>query len=396
ERASFGAARLRVSPLERFDTTLEHQQTLEGPKNDQTTLGARYRVHPALALEASGTTGTQGQSAQGGAVLSLGGGRIYLKERVAEDRAGRSSSTVLGSETAVGPAGKVYSEYQWGHDPAGDRSLALLGTRWQKEIRKGLGATLSGEYSEADSAPGKVSRYTLAAGLSFADPRGIRASTHGEIREEDGAVRRVQLLTTNRLELALSPGFTLLARYRFSETKNRTLGTVEAGFEERTVGLAWRPVREDRLNALAKYTQLFDRRAASPTDNTLLENRRDVFSVEWSLELNRHLEWVTKEAVRLGKDSDMGWGTFSSRTWLSVNRLNVHVWKTIDLGIEYRILHQEETDTRRQGWLTELMWNVAEHMRVGVGYNFTDFSDNELSENDYSVHGAFVRVQGTY
>jgi len=42
------------------------------------------------------------------------------------------------------------------------------------------------------------------------------------------------------------------------------------------------------------------------------------------------------------------------------------------------------------------MWNVKKHFRVGAGYNFTDFSDDEFSPNDYSVRGWFVRVQGRY
>jgi hypothetical protein len=33
---------------------------------------------------------------------------------------------------------------------------------------------------------------------------------------------------------------------------------------------------------------------------------------------------------------------------------------------------------------------------LGVGFNFTDFSDNEFSDNDYSVYGWFLRVQGRY
>jgi hypothetical protein len=37
-----------------------------------------------------------------------------------------------------------------------------------------------------------------------------------------------------------------------------------------------------------------------------------------------------------------------------------------------------------------------ENFRVGAGYNFTDFSDDEFSQNDYSVKGWFFRVQGRY
>jgi hypothetical protein len=42
------------------------------------------------------------------------------------------------------------------------------------------------------------------------------------------------------------------------------------------------------------------------------------------------------------------------------------------------------------------MWRPIKHLRVGVGYNGTDFSDDEFSANDFSVRGWFFRLQGTY
>jgi hypothetical protein len=35
-------------------------------------------------------------------------------------------------------------------------------------------------------------------------------------------------------------------------------------------------------------------------------------------------------------------------------------------------------------------------MRVGIGYNFTDFSDDLVNDRNYSESGAFLRVQGVY
>ena len=53
-------------------------------------------------------------------------------------------------------------------------------------------------------------------------------------------------------------------------------------------------------------------------------------------------------------------------------------------------------DDQRRGWLSEASWRVKENFRFGLGYNFTDFSDNELSTNDYEVGGWFLRIQGMY
>ena len=43
-----------------------------------------------------------------------------------------------------------------------------------------------------------------------------------------------------------------------------------------------------------------------------------------------------------------------------------------------------------------MTWKVNSAFRLGGGYNFTDFSDDEFSQNDYSVKGWFIRVQGKY
>ena len=67
----------------------------------------------------------------------------------------------------------------------------------------------------------------------------------------------------------------------------------------------------------------------------------------------------------------------------------------VDPGVHGRKA-QQLADDKRQGWLTELMWEPVNHFRIGVGYNFTDFSDNEFSDNDYSLHGWFTRIQATF
>ena len=70
--------------------------------------------------------------------------------------------------------------------------------------------------------------------------------------------------------------------------------------------------------------------------------------------------------------------------------------RPVDVGLGYRMLRQREADDLLQGWLTEVSGRVQRHLRLGIGYNFTDFSDDEFSQNDYSVHGLFLRLQGIY
>jgi hypothetical protein len=122
----------------------------------------------------------------------------------------------------------------------------------------------------------------------------------------------------------------------------------------------------------------------------------DVVSDEGVFDITRGVQWVSKGALRVRRDKAGDESTDMTNTYLGIQRLNLGVWRDIDLGIEYRALHQREADDLMSGWLTELSWEVMKHVRFGGGYNFTDFSDNEFSMNDYSVEGWFLRLQGRY
>ena len=108
------------------------------------------------------------------------------------------------------------------------------------------------------------------------------------------------------------------------------------------------------------------------------------------------LEWVEKGAARIRQERSGSVTPLRTHTYLSIHRLNLKVWRDLTYGLEQRTLWQKEARDSKRGWLTETQWRVKRSMRVGLGYNFTDFSDDLYSENDYSVRGWFVRILGTY
>jgi hypothetical protein len=125
-------------------------------------------------------------------------------------------------------------------------------------------------------------------------------------------------------------------------------------------------------------------------------SRADVASVDSVLQILPRLEWVAKLALRDQRNEDGGSAAVDSKSYLGIQRINWLFLNRFELGAEYRLLEQRLADDRRQGWLGELMWKPVKNFRFGVGYNFTDFSDNEFSQNDYKVRGWFVRAQARY
>ena len=55
----------------------------------------------------------------------------------------------------------------------------------------------------------------------------------------------------------------------------------------------------------------------------------------------------------------------------------------------------KETDDHRQGVLVGAYRQIGDNLKVGVGYNFTDFSD-DLTDLSYESHGWFIDLVGSY
>jgi len=396
EDTARGALRLNSRITTKLDARLTHQLTLAGIENTQTTLGLDYQWLPKLALQVSGTQSTLGQAAQLGVSYLSDKNRIYLAERLTHDQAGQARATVVGGETPFGPAGKVYSEYQWETSDTGDRNLSLVGAQRQWNVGDGLQFRLSGEHATIDVQPLATKRTALATGLSYSHPMGITASTRDEMRWEEGGKPRQQFLTINHIELKINPDYSVLGKYRYGITRDLALNQTEAKFAEQSIGLAYRPVAHDWLNGLARYTHLAEQRPLLQGQLEGEETAKDIASIEWSLDINPALEWVGKQAFKIKREQWVDYPAVKTHTYLSIQRLNYHLRPKLDLGMEYRILSNREADDQRQGWLSELSWKAMRHLRLGVGYNFTDFSDNEFSDNNYSTYGWFMRVQGMY
>ncbi len=380
---------------EKLTARLEHQQTLSGTSNDQTSAGVEYRALPNLALEAVATDGSQGTSAQAGIAYTKGETSVYLTERFAEDRAGQKTTTVLGAKSPLGASSKVYTEYQWEDLNGGGRTISLVGLERQWRTSRGLRLVLSGESADVNGSSGG-SRSVVSGGVFYANDGALSLSSRQELRWEHTAARTQQYFTVNQIDYRVGRDLTLLGRLRFSRTENRDSGTVDAEFDERSLGLAYRPVDSNRFNALAKLTHLSDLRPAGSAVAERSRRSMDVFSVETIFGISPRVEWIAKAAARLQEETIEDFPEVRSSTYLGIQRFNLNMWRMFDLGVEYRALVEQETHDQRQGFLGELLFKPVKQFRFGVGYNFTDFSDDEFSLNDYSVSGWFVRVQGRY
>ena len=83
--------------------------------------------------------------------------------------------------------------------------------------------------------------------------------------------------------------------------------------------------------------------------------------------------------------------------FLWIHRFNFHVTRKWDLALEYRLLFQADAvKTLRQGTLIEVDREFYDYVRLGLGYNFTDFNDDLTKSNNFDSNGPFVRLSGKF
>ena len=390
------AAQFWFKPIPKLTLRAGHQQTFSGVDDTRTSLDVAYQVLPHLALEVEGVNGTQGHSAQAGVAWTRGDSNVYVTRRMTGDVAGDRTATVIGARSPLGKASKVYTEYQWEDADSGGRVLRLLGLQRQWDVFTGLQLQVSAELADVNAATGDASRKALSAGLAYSNGKGLSLATREEYRLQDGTSNLQQILSVTQLDYQATEDLAMLARWRYSQTTNRNLDTIDARFDERVLGLAYRPVRNQRFNALFKYTYLDELRPQANGVLTREERSMDVLSLDTSYRFVPRAEWLSKVAGRRMNEAADGGDAVTTNTFLLVQRMNLTVWKPLSLGLEYRIFLQKEAQDRRQGFLSEAMWNFTKYFRAGLGYNFTDFSDDMTSSNDYRMQGWFLRVQGRY
>ncbi|TPW12148.1 MAG: OmpA/MotB domain-containing protein, partial [Halothiobacillaceae bacterium] len=225
-----------------------------------------------------------------------------------------------------------------------------------------------------------------------------------------GSQGLTQWLTKQSAEVKLDPDYTLLLKNERSATQSAATQTRQAGYDERSLGIAYRPTHHDRLNALGRYSYLKDQRPTQlfglndPAQlfarNNLFETQNrasmHVVSLDLTFDVTKKLAWTEKFAYRLKEETMADLPALTTHTTLMIHRLDYALPKNFGVGIEYRTFSQRESDDQKSGWLTELTWEAGEHVRLGVGYNFTDFSDRLDQSQDYDVTGWFLRVQGRY
>jgi hypothetical protein len=213
-------------------------------------------------------------------------------------------------------------------------------------------------------------------------------------------IERTTWLYRNNLKYQLTPDWRLIGKLNHAVSDSTQGDFYDGGYTEAVVGYAYRPVRNDRLNALAKYTYFFN---VPTTDQVTLQDtaaefiqKSHVASVDLGYDLTAAWSIGGKYAYRLGEISldRENREYFDNSAQLVILRTDLRIREVWEGLVEARTLDLPDIDQTRSGALVAVYRYLGDHFKVGAGYNFTDFSD-DLTDLSYDHQGFFLNLIGT-
>jgi len=208
---------------------------------------------------------------------------------------------------------------------------------------------------------------------------------------------RTMWLFRNNFKFQLTPDWRLIGKLDHSFSDNSRGDFYAGGYTEAVVGYAYRPVRNDRLNVLAKYTYFYN---VPTTDQVGLQNiaaeflqKSHIAALDLTYDLTSNWSIGGKYAYRLGQESldRVHPNFFDNRAQLTVFRVDRRFLKEWEGLAEVRTLDLPDASQRRSGVLVAIYHHIGKDLKAGVGYNFTDFSD-DLTDLKYKHRGVFLNL----
>ena len=392
--------------------TVSKDQTRDD--NGRYGVGGRYNWSDQLTFDGEVSTGDNGTGGRAGTQFNASERTsLYLNYALEEERtdhvvrsvgSGRHGNLVAGAKTRLSDTTSVYAEerYQHGAQFSGQTHATGVNYRPTQAWNFGLSSDI-GTLRNRDSGA-ETDRNAMGLRASYKLGQ-IHFSGAVEYRQDES--EQADLTTEDRETWLFRGNFKWQATdsSRFlgkvgHATSDSSLGRFfDGGFTEVSVGYGLRPVQHDRFDALVKYTYFYN---VPTTDQVTLRGtaaefiqKSHVAAIDANYRLTNRWSVGGKYAYRLGEISldREEREFFDNRAHLYVLRSDVKLWKKWEVTLEGRQLHMTDFEETRTGALVTVSRYVGDNLKMGVGYNFTDFSD-DLTDHNFDHRGAFLNITG--
>ncbi|HET6840590.1 MAG TPA: hypothetical protein VFK06_02740 [Candidatus Angelobacter sp.] len=334
-------------------------------------------------------------------VLAMGGtyqfwskGKVYLRQELISslgdvfslNNLQHRNTTQIGIDTNYYKNAHAFSEYRIRDSSNGREAEAAIGLRNNWTLAQGLTATTSAESIRTLNGVQNNS-LALTGGVEYTAHENWKSSARMEWR---GSSTTNSILNTLGFAARLTDSWTFLGRNILSTTttKGTSSGT---HLQDRTqFGFALRDSATNRWNALSLFEVKADHdnsQPAAPTRSTI-----GIFSTTANYQIAAPLTLSGRYAAKwtISNDSILA---SSALTQLAGGRATWDLTKKMDFGVAASTTYSAGFATRQYGMGVETGYQIMGNLWFSTGYNLVGFRNPDLTGEDITRKGAFIRLR---
>ena len=378
--------------------------------NNRAGIGGSYRFSKEMSIEAEGSEGSLGPGGKlGTKYLVSDHTTLYLNYSLENERSDtglfqRTGTLVSGMKERLSDSSSVFVEERYQDIDSASGLTHSTGVTFAPDDRWNFGANAEVGTLVDSQTDAETRRKAAGVHVGYGHDK-IQFSSGVEYRNDDieqPDATRYDLKTwlfRNNFKFQITPDWRLVGKFDHSMSDNSQGQFYDGKYTEATLGYGYRPVQSDRLDMLVKYTYFYDMPTAGQMTPQAVAaqfiQKSQIVSVDVSYDLTQQWSLGGKYAHRMGAASldVVNPQFFDDTADLYIVRIDWHFHQEWEAMLEGRALKLPDLSQTRSGALIAFYRHFGKHVKAGLGYNFTNFSE-DLTDLSFKSHGIFMNVVG--
>ena len=350
---------------------VQYEQALNDSSRRAVTVGGSYQLAPQTKLYAAHQTSN-----------SLTGDYGLNPSQ-------QNYATVAGIDTTYMQGGQMFSEYRVGDSIDGRSARAATGLRNLWTLAPGLGVSTSVQQIHPIAGAVSDKSTALTGAIEYtADP-----TWKGSARLEWSRATTTQTrLATLGTAAKIDDAFTALGRVAYNTQTSDIPATGSIHLRQTQLGIAYRPVDSNNFNALARFESKRNQNSTLGQGLTIDESA-NIFSTHLNYQPSANIALNGRYGVKWAADYSQGLtSTYTSQ--LIGGRITLDINSRWDAGVQYFVnLGGKGLSVYQQALGFEVGYLIKQNLWVSGGYNFKGFRDPDLTGEESTQRGAYLRLR---
>ncbi|HOO56313.1 MAG TPA: hypothetical protein PLN69_05795 [bacterium] len=384
---------------QRMSAGLGQQVSFSSERYHRSMLGIKYQMRKDISFSVEAVNSSYGRGGKLGFEKELKRGRkLYINSSSDWSRTYGEKMNIINAGASAPLSGSSDGFFEYGAVSRDDETTIsrTLGINHRYDAGGELGISMSAERSEERSSlNGRYFTNTagISAGLNL--PGDSKISTGAEYRRNNGSIEKEHFAFNFQIDDIYLDDAELFSEYLYSASTDLGLDTTESKYTKGLLGLALRPDHNDKVNFFVKLARIRELRTSAVNSGVLPDEVSNVLSFEGLFDATDSLQINEKIASKTTL-SRLSGTSGKVHTTLWITGMKYRISEKWDTKIEFRTRHQPSQLNYSNGISAETGYYITKHVRLGAGYNFSSYSDNEFVSNSYSYRGAIFRIQGAF